>query len=70
MIRKAWFAAVVSALAAFFAYLPALKAEFVWDDSVVQTLQIPYFKTVGDAFRPPRRASWSGAGSITVPSSW
>lgn len=61
MIRKAWFAAAVSALAAFFVFMPVLKAQFVWDDSVVQTLQIPYFKTVGDAFRPPRGiVEWGG----------
>lgn len=53
LMRNRFFAPILCALIAFLIYSPALKHEFVWDDSIIQTLQLPFIKTVKDAFAPP-----------------
>jgi tetratricopeptide (TPR) repeat protein len=49
-----WFGPLVCALLAVAVYLPMVRAEFVWDDRIVQTQQIPFLHGVGDLFSPPQ----------------
>lgn len=53
LLAKPWFGALLAALLAFAVFSPALMGGFVWDDIRVQTVQLPYFKSIGDAFSPP-----------------
>lgn len=61
LLKKTWLTALVCALLGAAVYLPILSAEFVWDDSLVQTLQLPYFKSPKDAFvSPGGLVEWTG----------
>lgn len=59
-LKKPWFAALLCAALAFAAFSPVLRAGFVWDDGIIQSYQLPFFKSVGDAFDPPPQLTeWS-----------
>lgn len=50
-------AALICALAAFFAYLPSLSGEFVWDDHSVYSVEVPTLRSFYEVFAPPPKIS-------------
>jgi hypothetical protein len=52
-VYRAWIGSLIAIALAGALYAPMLKAAYVWDDSIYQQQQLPYFHGVRDAFFPP-----------------